>query len=128
MASLARRVVPGTALSLEETPVNALTVSRTLCIAALAVPCAPAFAGVKSATASSFEIVHQLEVEATPAALFKALGEVSKWWSSDHTYSGNSANLKLELSTGGCFCESWRTGGVVHGTVINVRKDALVRL
>ena len=29
----------------------------------------------------------------------------SRWWSGDHTYSGDAANLYLDAQATGCFCE-----------------------
>lgn len=39
---------------------------------------------------------------------------IQSWWSKDHTYSGNAANLRLSLVPGGCFCESFPGGGGIE--------------
>jgi hypothetical protein len=58
------------------------------------------------------------EVAAPPDKVYAALGEVGRWWSDQHTYSGKAANLTLPLSAGACFCETLPGGGGVrHGVV-----------
>ena len=79
-------------------------------------------------TSSSYTVTHRSEVAATPAAVFAALGQIDKWWSSDHTYSGRSENLKIEMRGGGCFCETWEGGSIEHARVIAVLRDRLLRL
>jgi hypothetical protein len=44
-------------------------------------------------------------VAASPAAVWKRLVTPAVWWSSDHTFSGDAANLSLDPMPGGCFCE-----------------------
>lgn len=52
------------------------------------------------------------------ARAYAALGEVDRWWDAAHTYSGEAANLSLEMRPGGCFCEALDGGGVEHGRVV----------
>lgn len=75
---------------------------------------APASAGVVSATPNAFHVRASEPVVATPEALFGLLIKPSLWWDSDHTYSRDAANLKLELKPGGCFCEMLPEGGFVE--------------
>jgi uncharacterized protein YndB with AHSA1/START domain len=79
-------------------------------------------------TASSYLVTHKVDLDAPPAAVFAALGQIDRWWSGDHTYSGKASNLKIEMRGGGCFCENWEGGSVEHARVINVLKDRLLRL
>lgn len=65
----------------------------------------PAAAEVKSATESGFEVSRTTMINATPAEVYQALGLPSRWWNKSHTYSGDSRNLSMVLSAGGCFCE-----------------------
>jgi uncharacterized protein YndB with AHSA1/START domain len=97
-------------------------------VCALVLFALPAFGGVKSAAPANLEIETQVEVDAAPAKVFRALGEVAKWWNDEHTFSGSSRNLTLEVKAGGCFCESWKDNGVQHGTVIQWKRNELVRL
>src|SRR3546814_5342891 len=81
----------------------------------------PAAAGVKSATPSGFDIENKAVVSADPAETYAALTRVGEWWHSEHTYSGNAANMTLEAKAGGCFCDVISAGGgtIEHGRVIS---------
>ena len=76
----------------------------------------------------SFLIKHKLASTAAPADLYRALAQVERWWSSQHTFSGKSEHLHLKAEAGGCFCERWPEGSVEHGRVIQTKKDRLLRL
>lgn len=84
-----------------------------LMLVALAPP-AIAKAEVVSASAHGFEVRHIVSTVIPQPAAFEAFGQISNWWGKDHTYSGDSANLSLSLSPGGCFCERLPTGGGVE--------------
>ena len=75
---------------------------------------AAAAAEVVSSSANSFHIQQSFTVSAPPAAAFAAFGQVQKWWSASHTYSGDPKRLSLQLRPGGCFCERLASGGVEH--------------
>ena len=94
----------------------------------VALAATPAFAEVASATPNSFVITHKGEVSATPAALYAALGQLPRWWNSQHTYSGKSENLTLDLRAGGCWCENWEGGSVEHARVVQAWRDRTLRL
>ena len=94
----------------------------------LVVAAEPAVAEVRSATSDSFVIVHSRRVNAAPAQVYALLPAVDRWWSSEHTYSGNAANLSLKAEAGSCFCERWNDGSVEHGRVIMVIRDQLLRM
>ena len=89
---------------------------------------APAWSAVDQAAPTGFIISWQKPVDATPAQVFEAVGEVQRWWNPAHTWSGDAANLSLGLTAGACFCEHWAAGGVEHGRVIFIAKNKLVRL
>jgi hypothetical protein len=67
---------------------------------------------------TGFTTRNVVEVAARPERAYAALGEIGRWWSNSHTYSGSAANMTLELKPGGCFCEALPGGGVKHGTVV----------
>ncbi len=90
--------------------------------------CGGAVAEVKSASASGFEIVHELEIDAGYEASWAALARPGKWWPKAHTWSGDAANLSLELEAGGCFCERWKGGSAEHGRVVMVEDTRLLRM
>jgi hypothetical protein len=79
---------------------------------------APAGADVVSATPSTFVLHAEQTVPVNPAQAWTRLARVGDWWSSGHTYSGNSRNLSLDLRAGGCWCERWNGGAVEHARVL----------
>jgi uncharacterized protein YndB with AHSA1/START domain len=85
-------------------------------------------AEVKQAAADTFLIVFSQHLQAAPSKVYEALPKVEQWWSSEHTYSGNAANLSLSAQAGACFCERWKDGSVEHGTVILVMRDQILRI
>ena len=74
----------------------------------------PAQAEVVSSDPHGFEIRHTANLVVPQPAAFAAIGKVRNWWSKDHTYSGDAANLSLDMRPGGCFCERFDGGGVEH--------------
>jgi len=95
---------------------------------ALALAAGPALAAATDVTPQSFVVTHRAETSASPAAVFAAFGQVSRWWGSQHTYSGKAENLSLEMRAGGCWCEQWDGGSVQHMRVLFVGRDRMVRL
>ena len=89
----------------------------------------PVEAEVKSVTSNGFEVAETVTVQASTERVFAALGEVSRWWSSSHTFSRDAANLSLDLKAGGCFCERLKDGGSVeHLLVVYAAPGAGLRL
>ncbi len=82
-------------------------------LAVLLVP-GTAHAEVVSAGPHGFEIRQMVQVVVPQAAAFDAFAQLPRWWSKEHTYSGDSANLSLSLAAGGCFCEALPSGGGVE--------------
>jgi hypothetical protein len=74
----------------------------------------PAAAEVVSASSNGFEIRHSVDVASPPTVAFARFGGVGSWWSGEHSYSGNAANLSLALRPGGCWCEKLANGGGVQ--------------
>ena len=81
---------------------------------ALVVAAAPASAEVVSASPTGFQIRHTVNLVVKPADAFAAFAKLPAWWDKEHTYSGDSANLSLSLSPGGCFCERFPGGGGIE--------------
>lgn len=75
---------------------------------------APAAAEVKSASANGFSLEHRIAVPVAPDRLFANVGQVSRWWNPEHSYSGKVENLSMDLRAGGCFCEKLPGGGIEH--------------
>jgi uncharacterized protein YndB with AHSA1/START domain len=74
----------------------------------------PAVAEVVSASANGFEVRHTVNLVVPPQIAFAAFSDVAAWWNPQHSYSGDSANLSLSLSPGGCFCERFENGGGIE--------------
>lgn len=102
---------------------------RALVMAAAALA-SPAAAEVLSATSSGFALEAKATVPVSPAEAYAALGRIGRWWQSDHTYSGDAANMRLEARLGGCFCESIPEGGgeIEHGRVIYAQPGRTLRV
>ena len=114
-------------------------------IAALAagVWAAPAQAEVVLKADSGFIVRVAAEVTASPNEAWSEMINPAQWWTAQHTFSGDSANLRLDPVPGGCFCERLsaaspvqvkelplvqREGGVQHMRVIYVEPLRAMRL
>ncbi|HSX62655.1 MAG TPA: SRPBCC domain-containing protein [Tahibacter sp.] len=103
-------------------------VNRTLVAAALLSSATLAPAAVKQSSPEGFVVEHRLMLNSTPEQAWATLAQPARWWPKEHTWSGDPANLSLELKLGGCFCERWKDGGAEHGRVVMIRRNELVRL
>ena len=74
----------------------------------------PAAAEVVSASETGFEVRHSVNLVIPQARAYAAFGQVQNWWSKDHTYSGDSSRLSLQIRPGGCFCERLDEGGGIE--------------
>jgi uncharacterized protein YndB with AHSA1/START domain len=83
---------------------------------------APASAEVVGASNNGFEVRETVPLVVPPEAAFRAFAELPAWWDPEHSYSGDSANMRLDLAPGGCFCERIPKtgGGVEHMRVVYV--------
>jgi uncharacterized protein YndB with AHSA1/START domain len=105
-----------------------------LAMSAAAVGLAPIGAGraaaeVISAAANGFEVRETAHIAAPPDKVYAALLLPARWWSSQHTFSGDAANLVLEPRAGGCWCETLPNGGSVeHLHVVYVAPGKALRL
>ena len=77
-------------------------------------------AEVKARTDNSFTLAFERSVVAAPETVLETVAMPAAWWSSAHTYSGDAANIRLELVPGGCWCEALPGGGVKHAEVVMV--------
>lgn len=60
--------------------------------------------------------------------VWKKLLKPERWWQSSHTYSGDAGNLTIEAKAGGYWREDWEGGSVLHGTILNIQENKLLRL
>ena len=78
-----------------------------------------ASAEVVETTAGGFRLRSSAVLEtATVDQAWAALGRWGEWWDSAHTYSGDAANLSLNVAAGGCLCEVWEGGQIEHARVL----------
>lgn len=87
-----------------------------------------AAAEVKSAAPDSFLIEQRWVIPAPAAKVWEDLLHPERWWPSDHTWSGDRANLRLSAEAGACFCERWAGGSVEHGRVVMAIPGSLLRM
>jgi len=89
----------------------------------------PATAEVVSAGPSGFVVRTESVTARDLAAAWQRLVRVQQWWSQEHTYSGDAANLSLQLTPGGCWCEKLPGRGFVrHMEVVYVAPRHTLRL
>lgn len=114
--------------------------NRFFFAAALAVgmPVSPAAAEVVSTTDDGFVTRATAEVAAEPLAVWLALTKPGEWWNSEHTWSGDAANMTLTPQAGGCLCEKLpgddgeegfaMDGSAHHATVVQAFPLRVLRL
>ncbi len=86
-------------------------------------------ADVVDVSPTGFQSSVAVHIGAPPDRVYAALVLPSKWWNSDHTFSGSAINLALEAKAGGCFCETLPNGGSVeHQRVVSVIPGKLLRM
>lgn len=103
--------------------------------AALAVP---AHAEIVARDDNGFVIRQTVDVGASTPEAWRTLVKPATWWSSEHTFSGEAANLTLDPVPGGCFCEKLPAskqggagalaGGVQHMRVVYVEPGRALRM
>ena len=87
----------------------------------LLVAVAPALATVVDIASNGFTVQVAAHIAAPPKKVYATMIKPAHWWASDHTFSGDAANLTLDAKAGGCWCEKLANNGtVVHMTVVRV--------
>ncbi|MBO9575591.1 MAG: SRPBCC domain-containing protein [Sphingobium sp.] len=89
---------------------------------------APAAAKVAETSESGFTVSFAQSIGAPPDEVWAALVQPARWWSPQHSWSGNAANFALDPVAGGCFCERWGGNSAEHARVIFVVKGDTLRL
>jgi hypothetical protein len=75
-----------------------------------------AHAEVTDRSAAGFEVVEKATVAASGGKVWEALMRPARWWSSQHTFSGDAKNLYIDPA--GCFCERLKKGAVRHMDIV----------
>lgn len=89
----------------------------------LVFPTTHAGAEVREAGPSGFLSAHELQLDGSPRAVYRALTrDIAKWWDASHSYGGEARAFSLRARPGGCFCERLADGGFVeHMRVVFAR-------
>jgi len=89
-----------------------------------------ASAEVTDSAANGFTTVNEAIIADGRAETWvAAVNQVGRWWSSDHTISGDASRLNIRPKVQGCFCETLgEKAGVVHLTVTMVNSTHLLRM
>jgi uncharacterized protein YndB with AHSA1/START domain len=88
-----------------------------------------ACAEVTDSAPNGFGVRETVHIAAANDKVYAALITPQRWWSSDHTFSHNAANLNLDAHAGGCWCETLPDGGSVqHMIVVFAAPGKLLRL
>ena len=99
---------------------------RAAALLIMSLPCA---AETLQVSATHFEVRHRAVVKATPAEVYSAMTQLSRWWHPQHTWSGDARNLSLEPVAGGCWCERWGDGASAqHARVLQVQPGRMIVL
>ncbi len=63
----------------------------------------------------AFTVNHTVSIKASPYVVYRTMtAHIDQWWSADHSWSGDAANLYMNLERGGCFCERLPNNGRVE--------------
>ena len=102
---------------------------RPIAVMLVALYAAPVQAEVVQATSAGFEVRQTMSVDAPIDRVWTTVTVPARWWSKDHTYSDDPANLSLEPRPGGCFCEKLPNGGgVEHLHVVYAQPPQMIRM
>jgi uncharacterized protein YndB with AHSA1/START domain len=122
------RIDPLSGWRLRLAAMNRLALARCSAVW-FAVLAACASANTGNVTPHGFISIFRDEVAVQPDELWRAVTQLPRWWSSSHTYSGEAANLSLDVQAGGCWCERWGDGqSVEHGRVVLVMPQRTLRI
>ncbi|MDQ0465678.1 uncharacterized protein YndB with AHSA1/START domain [Caulobacter ginsengisoli] len=87
----------------------------------------PAAAEVVDSQPNGFEVRQSAAIKAPAAKVYADLVKIGAWWGSDHSWSGDARNITIDARPGGCWCETWAGGGVLHMTVIDAQPGKQLR-
>ncbi len=97
--------------------------------AALACTATPVAAEVVDSSPGGFTVSTTVTIDASPDRVWETLRAPQRWWSKEHTWSGDSNNLYIDSQATGCFCEKLPgRGSVAHARLIFVDKNKLLRM
>ena len=89
---------------------------------------AGAHAEVVAAAPDHYELRQEAVSTLAPGEMWDRMIHPELWWHPDHTFSGSSEHISLDLKAGGLWKETWDNGSVAHGTVLTVLNGKMLRL
>ena len=111
-----------------------LAITAAICAATAS----PAFADVKAASETGFNVIHIATVQATPDEIWKRLVAPKDYWNKSHSWSGSTAGFYIDAQANGCFCELFQetdangkvktVGSVEHMRVIFAQPGKVLRM
>ena len=103
---------------------------NTTIVVLLALAAPSASAEVTDSAMNGFTTANEVIIAESRAETWvAAVGQIGRWWSSDHTISGDASRLSIRPEMQGCFCETLgNTAGVVHLVVTMVNPTHLLRM
>lgn len=100
-----------------------------IAVLAILAPAASAWGAVTASSDLGFVVDRSVVVPANAATSWRMLLQPAAWWQGVHTFSGNAANLTMDVRAGGCFCERLPgRGHVQHMRVIHAAPGRLLRM
>lgn len=100
---------------------------KRLLAAALIAGATPAAAEVTKSEAAGFVSTHKLIIAAPPEKVWDTIAKPSLWWSKDHSYTGDAANLSIDPRPGGCWCEKMPGGAIEHARTLYADRGKVFR-
>lgn len=98
-----------------------------LIAAALVLTAQPAAAEVVARSENGFTLRFVAQVAADADRIPASLEALPQWWDGAHSYTGEAANLSLDLKPGGCWCEKMPDGtNFDHGRTTSVEPDRML--
>ncbi len=99
---------------------------------------APLHAEVAEKSAAGFAVRGEVSTSRTPQETWATLTAPAKWWDKAHSWSGDAANLYMDVRATGCFCEllpraksapkGSRSGSVEHMRILYAESGKLLRM
>lgn len=87
-----------------------------------------AHAEIVAAAPDHFTLKLEASTALSPDEVWDRLINPERWWLSDHTFSGDAANLSIDPQAGGLWREDWDGGSVWHGTVLQAQPGKVLSL
>ncbi|MDX2233863.1 MAG: hypothetical protein NW200_05140 [Hyphomonadaceae bacterium] len=89
---------------------------------------APAQAEVVASAPTGFVVKQVVSVPVQREEAYRRFIDIASWWESDHTFSGDAANMSITPRADGCWCEKLKDRGFVrHMAVVYAAPGETIR-